>query len=174
MPIPFYVNNDLIDLVLECLPDDYLTSFYERLIIWRPNNVVLMQRACEHFIKEGNRAAARGISMTALQCHPACLSLWKIHMAQVQREGSYSEVKKLYRRALQHISLTLSLWKDVIPNNAQLHIFSIILNHNSVAFVSSKFFGMTILCCSPKWWNLSHFSCWSSRWFVEIRSQLNK
>ena len=114
MPIPFYVNNDLIDLVLECLPDDYLTSFYERLIIWRPNNVVLMQRACEHFIKEGNRAAARGISMTALQCHPACLSLWKIHMAQVQREGSYSEVKKLYRRALQHISLTLSLWKDLL------------------------------------------------------------
>lgn len=42
-------HNDIIDLVLPCLPDASVSSFYEKMITWMPDNLVLCQRWATFF-----------------------------------------------------------------------------------------------------------------------------
>ncbi|KAG5830577.1 hypothetical protein ANANG_G00312180 [Anguilla anguilla] len=121
LPVPFssahYWNcysfhNKVISFYLGCLPPSQHSSVLERLRYVMPSNTELALRLLQQEWQEGNIQHLKLQSRMLSNSIPGCLANWQIAIAVERELDGRSEVRQLYRQALQKLPLCAALWKD--------------------------------------------------------------
>ncbi|KAJ8245270.1 hypothetical protein GJAV_G00268950 [Gymnothorax javanicus] len=108
----FSFHNKVISFYLSCLPSSQHSNVLERLRYVMPNNTDLALRLLQQEWQEGNMQHLKLQSRMLCFSSPGCLANWRIAIAVERELNGRSEVRQLYRQALQKLPLCAALWKD--------------------------------------------------------------
>ncbi|XP_078000579.1 zinc finger C3H1 domain-containing protein-like [Glandiceps talaboti] len=107
-------HNNVIEMYLSCVKEEYWSGTYERLLRMMPNNAVLALRACQHELKKENLRETGRICSTFLAGKPNSLPLWKVAISLELKGCNYKETHRMYWKATQSLPFSATLWKDFI------------------------------------------------------------
>ncbi|KAJ8373483.1 hypothetical protein SKAU_G00040630 [Synaphobranchus kaupii] len=105
-------HNKVISFYLGCLPQSQHSTALERLRYVMPNNTELALRLLQLEWLEGNIQHLKLQTRMLSSSIPGCLANWQIAIAVERELNGRSEVRQLYRQALQKLPLCAALWKD--------------------------------------------------------------
>ncbi|KAJ8411244.1 hypothetical protein AAFF_G00172500 [Aldrovandia affinis] len=108
----FSFHNKVISFYLGCLPQSQHSPVLERLRYVMPNNTELALRLLQQEWQEGNIQHLKLQTRMLSSSIPNCLANWQIAVAVERELKGRSEVRQLYRQALQKLPLCAVLWKD--------------------------------------------------------------
>ncbi|XP_045195741.2 zinc finger C3H1 domain-containing protein-like [Mercenaria mercenaria] len=107
------VNSVIEGYVCYLLPEQQ-TLTLERVVNMMPNNITLVLRLCEEYLRHGDDQRALSLCYPLLCDGTQNTHIWKLATTLAIRQRSHTQIEKLFRKAVQTVPYSLNIWKDYL------------------------------------------------------------